>query len=142
MQAERQLSERDMYRLQWFSYVNEISDLDLQRRTWLNMTNRNPHWSYIEFVCSFPDEDQLHFSKNKGVLTNEEFDLLFQLERVLAAYAPPNGNEWDNEAVLADPAWRLVVEKAQNVKIRLLNLVNDPTERMHLLGEICANEGR
>jgi hypothetical protein len=41
----------------WFASVAEIADIDLQHRKWLDPTNTNPHWSYIEFVCSYPDSD-------------------------------------------------------------------------------------
>ena len=32
-------------RTQWLHALTELADLDLQRRTWLDLTNKNPHWS-------------------------------------------------------------------------------------------------
>jgi hypothetical protein len=116
--------------------VHEISDVELQRRKWLDLMNSNPHWSYVEFACSYPDDDQLRFAKENAFLTVEEFDLLTRLARALDAYEAPHGESWNNEAVLADPAWRSVVGGALRVKRQLLQLVDDSAERLHLLGKV------
>jgi hypothetical protein len=55
-------------RAQWLGALGQIADLELQHRTWLDPANRNPHWSYIEFVCCYPDADQLEDGQQKGWL--------------------------------------------------------------------------
>jgi hypothetical protein len=121
-------------RTNWFGSVVEIADLDLQRRKWLDTTNRNPHWSYIEFVCSFPDDDQLEQARREGWLSKRELDILNDLLRALHAHSAPGGDDYDNAAILADPAWHGVVAAAERAKRQLLSIVQDQREREVLLG--------
>jgi hypothetical protein len=118
----------------WFCQVNELSDIELQRRTWLDTTNTNPHWSYIEFVESYPREDQLSDALKHGWLIADEFETLRELGRILAAHTAPGGNDYDPQAVLDDPAWRAVVEAAERAKQRLLSMTTAQQEREMLLG--------
>jgi hypothetical protein len=103
-----------MLRAQWLSALEEIADLELQRRMWLDPANTNPHWSYIEFVCSYPDADQLTGARSKGWLSPAEAELLPDFGRTLLAHHAPTGNDFDNEAVLKDPAWHTVSRAAQH----------------------------
>ncbi len=124
----------DQLRSWWFCLVSEISDIDLQRRTWLDRTNRNPHWSYVEFVSSFPDHAQILHARQQGRLTAGEFEILDELCRVVDAYSPPGNDDYDNAAVLDDPAWHSVAKAADRAKQRLLSIATDQHEREMLLG--------
>ncbi len=127
-------SVAEQLRRMWFCSVNEISDIGLQRRTWLDATNRNPHWSYIEFIESYPKDDQLQHAVKQGWLSAEEFGILSELRRILVAHSPPRGDDYDNAAVLEDPAWHSVVETAERAKQQLLSITTDQIEREMLLG--------
>ncbi len=124
----------DQLRREWFCRVNEISDIGLQRHTWLDTTNRNPHWSYVEFIESYPDDDQLLHALNQGWLSTDEFGILSELGRVLAAHSPPGENYYDNAAILEDRAWHSVVEAAGSARQKLLSITTDQHEREMLLG--------
>jgi hypothetical protein len=124
----------EQLRCWWFCQVNELSDIDLQRRTWLDTTNTNPHWSYVEFIESYPHEDQLSYALKHGWLTPHEFAILRELGRLLDAHTPPGGNYYDHAAVLADPAWQAVVSAAERAQRRLLAMTTDQREREMLLG--------
>lgn len=126
--------EGDQLRSWWYCLVSEISDIDLQRRTWLDRTNQNPHWSYVEFVSSFPDHDQISHAHQQGRLTAGEFKILDELGRVIDAYSPPRNDHYDNAAVLDDPAWHSVVKAADRAKQRLLSIATDQHEREMLSG--------
>jgi hypothetical protein len=121
-------------RTSWFGSVSEIADIDLQRRTWMDMTNRNPHGSFIEFACSYPDRDQVSQACREGWLSAEERRILNDLRLCLDGYSPPGDYPYDNGAVLADPAWRSVVEAADRAKQQLLRIVHDQRELKVLLG--------
>jgi hypothetical protein len=123
-------------RSSWFAQVYEISDIDLQRRLWLDPTNRNPHWSYVEFVESYPADDQLSYARDKGWLAADEFEVLSELRRVLVGYSPPRDDYSDNTAVLDDSAWRSVVAMATRARQQLLAKTSDPQERDLLLGRL------
>ena len=105
---------RQIIRRKWFHALGEIADLDLQRRTWLDLTNTdNPHWYYIEFVCSYPSNEELADGVKKGYLLPQEAEILIAFRQILVAHTSPTGDAWDNEAVLNDPAWHTVVKAAQ-----------------------------
>ncbi len=118
----------------WFCRVSELSDIGLQRRTWLDIANRNPHWSYIEFIESYPDHDQLLDALKQGWLTAAEFEILSELGRILDSHTAPAGNHYDNAAVLDDPAWHSVVKAAERARQQLLSMTTDQDEREMLLG--------
>ena len=96
-----------------FGSLREIADLELQRKTWLDPTNTNPHWSYVEFVCSYPDDDQLTDGQDNGWLSPTEARVLSEFRKILVAHQSPTGDHVDNAAVLNDPAWHEVVRQAQ-----------------------------
>ena len=126
----------DQLRRWWFCRVCEVANIDSQRRMWLDTSNRNPHWSYIEFIESYPHDDQLLHALKQGWLTAGEFGILSELGRILAAYSPPGENRYDNAAVLQDPAWHSVVKAAGHAKQQLLSTTTDQQEREALLGAI------
>ncbi|HWB48292.1 MAG TPA: hypothetical protein VG651_04210 [Stellaceae bacterium] len=121
-------------RTSWLGSVSELADMDLQRRTWLDSANRNPHWSYLEFVCSYPDYDQLEQAYREGWLAKRELEILKDLHHKLDAHLAPGGDDYDNAAVLADPAWQAVVAAAEDAKRQLLSIVHDQHERNVLMG--------
>jgi hypothetical protein len=102
-----------LLRRDWLAHLKDIADLDLQRRTWLDPTKTNPHWSYVEFVCTYPDADQLKSAQERGWLSAAETKILSEFGRTLFAHESPTGSDWDNEAILNDPAWHEVVRSAQ-----------------------------
>jgi hypothetical protein len=121
-------------RTSWFGSVSEISDIDLQRRSWLDPTNQNPHWSFIEFVSSYPDHHQILQARQDGWLSAKEAEILDGLRPLLDGYSPPRDNPYDNLGVLDDPAWHSIVAAASRAKERLLSITNDQRERAVLLG--------
>jgi hypothetical protein len=126
--AENQL------RSSWFAQVYELADINLQRRSWLDRTRRNPHWSFIEFAESYPKQDQLRYAMKEGWLQANEYEILDQLRRALDAYFPPGGNFYDNAAVLDDPGWHAVVSAAEQARQQFLLITSDLNERAMLLG--------
>jgi hypothetical protein len=121
-------------RRQWFGSVYEIADIEFQCRTWLSPPTSSPHWSYIEFCCSYPQLDQLEFALNDGFLSRIEFDLLASLGRAIEEHRSPQGNDYDHSAILEDPTWHTVVAKAERARQELLRIVSDPNERSYLIG--------
>jgi hypothetical protein len=123
----------DQLRSAWFSSVAEISSIGPQRRTWLDRANRNPHWSYIEFMSSYPDRDQLGRGRTDGWLSAGEFEALEDLRAAIADYAAPKGDAYDNGAILDDPAWHELAAAAERARRRLLAARIDARERGLLL---------
>jgi hypothetical protein len=120
-------------RRQWFGSVYEIADIDYQRRTWLTPPTSSPHWSYAEFCCSYPDDDQLQFARDRGHLNSKEFELLAALHEALISYIATDDH--DNRAILEDPGWHAVVAKAEQIRQQLLTLTVDAVEQGYLKGQ-------
>lgn len=116
-------------RCDWFASIQELSDQKLQKRTWLDLTNTNPHWSYVEFCASYPDESQLHTAYAGRWLTASEFEILSELGRAIEAHSAPKGDSFDHAAILEDPAWHDVIEMAELARQRLLAIVTVGEER-------------
>jgi hypothetical protein len=85
-------------RRQWFGSVYEIANIEHQRRTWLTPPTDSPHWSYVEFYCSYPDADQLKFARDRGHLSAKEFELLVAVHEALISHRATD--EYDNRAIL------------------------------------------
>ena len=100
-------------RTQWFSALKEIADLELQRTTWLDAENQNPHWSYIEFVCCYPDRDQIQTGESEGWLSPTEAGILLDFGKTLLAYNAPGGKDYDHRSILDDIEWQTVTSKAR-----------------------------
>jgi hypothetical protein len=126
----------DQLRRIWFLSVYELSNIDLQRRTWLDHTNTNPHWSYVEFIEVYPDREQLSDALQHGWLSQREFEVLSELRKLLEAHTPPSRDYYDHDAILADPAWQAIVDAAERARQHLLTMTTDRQERNMLLG--CA----
>jgi hypothetical protein len=121
-------------RRDWFTSINELADIDLQRRRWREATGWNPHWSYVAFVSSFPDQDELAEARARGWLNAGEFRILRELLLTLVEHEAPGGDDFDHVAILNDPAWHDVVEAARIAKQELLAVVSVAGEREALEG--------
>lgn len=121
-------------RRQWFHSVYEIADIDYQRRTWLRPPDSSPHWSYVEFCCSYPDAEQLQFARDRGHLSAKEFDLLSAINEALLSHKPKDDR--DNNAILEDRSWHAVVAKAELIRQQLLATAVDSVERGYLTGQM------
>ena len=128
---------RRAWRLRWWGCLSDFADIDLQRRRWLDPENTNPHWSYVEFMCSYLDDllhDRgYHWASNEGLITEEEVQTVAALHGLLDRHEAPQGDDYDNEKVLNDPAWHEVVKSAKEAQASLLAILNDPDEKRALL---------
>ena len=127
--AELGLDVRDRIRANWFRSVREISDIDLQRRMWLDPDNHNPYWSYIEFVENFPDVGQLADFHSRSWLNPHEFAILTDLSNKLSGHTLPAGDDCDNASILADPKWVAIVADAESARRKLLTLTVNESEQ-------------
>jgi nucleotide-binding universal stress UspA family protein len=113
--------------------------IDLQRRRWLDPENRDPHWSYVEFMCSYFNDvlyDQDYdWAISEGLVTEDEAQAVATLHRLLDQHEAPQGDDCDNEKVLNDPAWHEIVKSAKRAQASLLAVLSNPDEKKVLLGD-------
>lgn len=114
---------RRSWRLRWLDSINELTDIDLQRATWLeDMENLNPHWTYGEFMCCYFDDS---FAENNdegplkwGFLSEEEFTAIQRWHELLDAYEEPV-EYYDPKGILEDEKWLQVVQLGLECKREL-----------------------
>lgn len=128
---------RRAWRQNWLGCLREFADADLQRQRWLDPENRNPHWSYVEFMCCYFD-DTLHgygydWAIGERLMTDGEAAAVAPLHQLLEHHEAPGGDDYDNERILNDPAWLHIVEEARRSTTNLAALLTDPAERNILL---------
>jgi hypothetical protein len=123
---------RRSWRLNWLGSIHEFADYAAQRRHWLDPNNRNPHFSFVEYMCCYFDDLDLSNSgyepiQNKGFLSASEVDAVRDFHAAANAYSSPT-DDYDNQAILDDPNWQVVVRLAAIAKARLHILIVDPVE--------------
>lgn len=129
---------RPAWRQVWLQSLQEIADLDIQRRTWLNPDNANPHYSYVEYVASYFDDlglasaDGYSAPIGEGLLSAAEAASVADFHTRFDAYVQDGC--WDPETILADPKWLEVVEAARSAQARLLLLLGSEEEKVMLTG--------
>ena len=135
---EEEQNQRRHWRLRWLGSLQAFSDNETQKSRWLDTTERNPHFSFVECMCSYFDdaylgeEDAYARRLARGHLSTNEAVAVSDFHALAQRYESPNGDDYDAEAVLGDPNWKKVVEAAQHARHRLLPLLTDSTERAAL----------
>lgn len=126
------------WRTEWFYSIDELSDLAGQRRTWLDPNQISPHFTYVEFICTYFDRrmstspDGYRELIEQGYLTDDEARAVSDLHLLIGAYRPPRGDNNDHIDILDDPSWHQVVNAAAVARDRLLMLLTDEEERQAL----------
>lgn len=128
-------NQRRHWRLMWLSSIQAFSDSETQRTRWLDPAERNPHFSFVECMCSYFDdaflgEDDAYEKRiATGMLSEEEAAAVAEFHAVAERYKKPTGDDWDVRAILQDAEWHAVVDAAQIAQERLLPLLADGAER-------------
>ena len=131
--------DKKIWREKWLRCINELTSLELQKKSWFDRTQKNPHWSFVEFICSyFADlgiDDHYKYPIDKGWLTNHEFEIIKDWHEALDKYNSPDNNDNDHAAILTDPKWLDILQRGQEVKRKLAAILNE-TENEVLTEEI------
>lgn len=102
--------------------------MELQRKSWLDKSNTNPHWSFEEFMCSYFDDLEVDNNYkdllNKGWISKSEFEIIQSWHGLLDKYDSPNNEDYDVEAILADKKWQLIVKEGEKAKRELSRLLS------------------
>ena len=123
---------RRIWRREWLGCLAGFANGDVQQRKWLDQKNTNPHWSYAEFMCNYFDDtlhgDTYDWPLAQGYVMADEVSAVAALHELLVRHEAPGGDDHDNAAVLADPAWHEIVEAAVQVRKHLLAVLTDTDE--------------
>lgn len=142
--------QRANWRSNWLSSIQELADLEMQRATWLNPHNGNPHYSFVEYIEVYFDDLALGDVGGgyaarvaEGLLSDEEAAAASRLHALLDRYESPT-DDYDHLAILEDPAWHHVVGAAREAQASLSTIIVQPEERASLLlpSRVCHRGSR
>ncbi|TXF79220.1 hypothetical protein [Chryseobacterium sp.] len=131
-------NDKNLWRASWLGCINQLTSLELQKKSWNDRTHSNPHWSFVEFICCYFDDLVIHenykYQLDNDWVTQKEYDLIEDWHTALAKYNPPKNDHFDNEAILNDPKWLEIIEIGVAAQNNLASILND-TERKLLTEE-------
>jgi|688.fasta_scaffold1420760_2 hypothetical protein len=130
---------KNNWRPRWLSSINELTSLELQKKSWLEPKVRNSHWSFIEFMCKYFDDlavdDNYRDPLQRGLLTNQEFEIIQEWHEELCNYDSPENDDNDHDAILNDPSWLKILKLVLIAKSVLTKTLNE-LEKEILIEEI------
>ncbi|WP_316845788.1 hypothetical protein [Pedobacter psychrodurus] len=130
---------KKLWREKWLNCMNELTSFDLQKKSWLDRTQNNPHWSFVEFMCSYFDDlavDNIYKPPlDNGWITLHEYEIIKTWHEELAKYYSPNHDDYNHEAILNDPNWLYILKIGVDSKHTLAELLNE-NEKEILLKEM------
>ena len=120
--------QKELWRNRWLSCINELTSMELQKKYWLDKSNENPHWSFIEFMSGYFDDlgidnDYENQLKNNWI-SEEEFSVIIEWHKKLEKYEAPKKDDYDVEGILKDENWQQIVCEGDKVKKKLGKLLN------------------
>ncbi len=132
-------NQKKLWRDRWLSCINELTSFELQRKSWVDKSNTNPHWSFVEFMCCYFDDlgidNNYEFQLKKGWIIKKEFDSIAVWHQLLDKYDSPKKDDYDVEAILTDKKWLMIIEEGEKAKNELSGNISDEEKRI-LLEEI------
>ncbi len=132
-------NDKDNWRERWLGCINELTSLELQKKSWLDRTHTNPHWSFVEFMSSYFDDlaidDNYKYPLDNSLVTRQEYEIIKDWDEALDKYDSPKNDDYDNEAILNDPKWLDILQTGVNSKIKLAEQLSE-TEKQFLTDEI------
>jgi hypothetical protein len=131
------LEWRRNWRTNWLSSIQEFADEETQRRLWLDTANTNPHFSFVEYLCCYFDDLRLsdsgyQWAIKQRFVSEQEAVAVAAFHKIADAYNSPT-DDYDHQAILADPKWKDVVAAAKQAQAELLRLLRDTHERRLLM---------
>jgi hypothetical protein len=118
---------REIWRQRWLSTINELTSLDLQRKSWLDRVQKNPHWSFVEFMCSYFDDLLCDFSCGHyieiGWVSLQEYEILKDWHEALGKYQSLRNDDHDTEVILTDSKWLKIVMAGEKARLKLASLL-------------------
>jgi hypothetical protein len=132
-------NDKNSWRERWLNCINELTSLELQKKSWLDRTQTNPHWSFVEFMGSYFDDlvidNNYKYPLYKGWITFYEYKIVKDWHEELDKYNSPQHDDYNHESILNDPKWLDILKIGTNIKPKLAELLNE-TEKQILLKEM------
>jgi len=105
---------RETWRRNWILIMKDLTNLKYQKKTWLDLNNTNPYYSFIEFMCSYFDDLDLSNGYENHIkselVTKAEYEVISEWHRLLSEYESPDNDDHNNQAVLNDKNWLKIID--------------------------------
>ena len=126
--------EKDKWRERWLSCLNKLTSFELQQKSWVDKSNTNQHWSFVEFICSYFDDlgigNKYENQLKENWITKKEFETIQKWHELLHKYDSPNNDDYDDVEILNDKRWQIIVEKGQKAKTELSKILNNSEKQI------------
>lgn len=117
---------RELFRQRWLDDINQLTSYELQKKSWLDKTKKNPHWSYAEFICSYFDDNCIYlgydFFIELNYISQAEYNIIKDWHNELDKYKEPKDDE---QSILNDQKWIDIVEKGRVSKENLKKIISN-----------------
>lgn len=127
-------THKEQWRSRWLSCLNELTSIKLQQKSWVDKSNTNPHWSFVEFMCSYFDDlaidNQYEYPLTENWITKNEFEIIKKWHGLLDKYDSPSNDDYDVVNILKDRNWQLIVEEGQKAKIELSKIISNSEKQI------------
>jgi hypothetical protein len=137
------LSDRELWRDNFFYTLSRFADLEVQKSEWLLADSGEPYDCYEDLMESYRDlfekagPDSLFTCFEAGLLTVAEQRILDVVHRSIISYRPPKGAEQDVQKILSDQEWQNIVSVTHEARKGLIPLISDVSE-LEALGLVPA----
>lgn len=105
---------RELWRVRWKASIEELTSLEHQRKTWLDLAEASVHYFFVEFMCCYFDDLLCGLSYSQlvenGYVSEQEKAILIEWHTALDNYNSPQNNDYDDAAILNDPEWLRIVD--------------------------------
>ncbi|HSC53163.1 MAG TPA: hypothetical protein VLC98_06085 [Phnomibacter sp.] len=126
--------DKNLWRERWLGCINELTSLDLQKKSWLDKTHTNRHWSFVELICSYFDDlginDNYKNPLDKGWVTGHEFEIIKDWHEALDKYDSPKNDDYDHAAILNDHKWLDILQSGLTMKSKLALTLNETEKKI------------
>ena len=122
------------WRPRWLSSINELTDLELQKISWLDAKVENPHWTYVEFMCSYLNdlglEDNYKDPLERKLITTEELQIIIEWHKKLTEYEVPNNEHYNHTEILNDSKWIEILKLGLNSRLKLADIICEEEKKI------------
>jgi hypothetical protein len=128
------LNQKELWRNRWLSCLNELTSFELQQKSWTDKSNTNPHWSFVEFMCSYFDDlgidNQYEYQLKENWITKNEFEIIHKWHELLDEYNSPTNDDYKVVEILKDKKWQMIIEEGKKAKNELSKILKNKQKQI------------